>query len=213
MAEEMEGATNVIPMPEGSSIAGFVLVGGRSSRMGRDKALLELAGKPLHLRAADLLKRHVAQVSLIGPRARYSHFGLPVLEDAYADRGPLAALYTGLSNSSCDWNVFLACDLPFIGERLIDMLLKRISTTTAQAVVPKTSTGWQPLCAAYHAGCLPYIERAIERGEWAIVDLLPLIQVEPLTGDSSEDPKTWEQMFYNVNTADDWERAQSLLDP
>jgi molybdopterin-guanine dinucleotide biosynthesis protein A len=70
-------------------IAGFVLAGGRSRRMGRDKALMELHGKSLLNRAAELLQPLVCGVKVIGPASRYARFGWPVLEDQYAAEGPL----------------------------------------------------------------------------------------------------------------------------
>ncbi|MBI3933434.1 MAG: molybdenum cofactor guanylyltransferase [Acidobacteria bacterium] len=188
---------------------GFVLVGGQSRRMGRDKALLEFEGRPMLLRMADLLQPYVGQVTLLGSPARYSGFGLPVLEDQSPGQGPLGALYTGLRNSTCDWNLFFACDLPHLSRRFVEILLKRARETSAQAVVPKAGERWQPLCAAYHRSCLPLMEAVIRRGEnLAVVDLLPLLRVEVLPPEPSVSIRAWEEMFINVNTAGQWEQLQ-----
>src|SRR3990172_4918807 len=85
-----------------NSAAGFVLVGGQSRRMGCDKALLEIEGAPLCLRIASLLQPYVKTVTLLGPPARYSGFGLPVLADQQPGQGPLGALYTALKYSPFD---------------------------------------------------------------------------------------------------------------
>lgn len=199
-------------MPKDSSVTGFVLVGGESRRMGQDKALLELGGRPLFLRAADLLLPHAREVVLLGSPARYSHFGLPVLEDQYPARGPLGGLWTGLKNSSCDWNVFLACDLPFLQEGIVEGLLRRVWITSAQAIIPITGNGWQPLCAAYHRSCLPAMQSAIERDDLAVVGLFPFLRVEALSADPSEDLSAWEGMFRNVNTVEEWEQVQRALE-
>ena len=194
---------------QGIWAAGFVLVGGQSRRMGRDKALLELEGQPMLLRVAELLRPYAEDVTLLGSPARYARFGLPVLEDQYPGLGPLGALCTGLRNSSCDWNLFVACDLPFLSPRIIELLLQRARDTTAQAVVPKVGDRWQPLCAAYHRSCLPSIEVLIQRGEdLAVAGLLASLRVEALTPGPFESLRAWEEMFTNVNTAREWEQAQ-----
>jgi len=206
---------------QGVSAAGFVLVGGRSRRMGRDKALLELEGKPMFLRIAELVQPQVKEFMLLGSAAgsatgsaagsaeRYARFGIPVVEDQYPAMGPLGALCTGLKISSCDWNLFFACDLPHLRRRIVAMLLERARHTSAEAVVPRVRDRWQPLCAAYHRSCLPAMEAAIHRGhDLSIRGLLPLLRVEVLSPDSSDDLRAWEEMFANTNTASEWEKEQ-----
>jgi len=195
--------------PQRIPAAGFVLVGGQSRRMGRDKALLEFEGKPLLSHIAELIAPYVAEVALLGSPARYSGFGLAVLEDEYPGRGPLGALYTGLRNSSRDWNLFFACDLPFLTPGIVQSLLERASGTTAQAIVPKAGEQWQPLCAAYHRSCLVAVEASIQRGEdRSLVRLLAALRVEVLAPEPSENLAEWERIFSNVNTAEQWEQMQ-----
>ena len=190
--------------------AGFVLVGGQSRRMGRDKALLELEGRPLFLRIANLLQPYVKTVTLLGPPARYSSFGFPVLADQQPGQGPLGALYTALKNSSCDWNLFFACDLPLLNRCVIERLLRRVSDTDAQAVVPLAGDRWQPLCAAYHRSCIATAETMIEqRRSLSLAGLLALLRVDILTPEPRESLGEWEDMFLNVNTRDQWEHLRT----
>ncbi len=181
-----------------------MLVGGESRRMGADKALLELRGKPLFLHAVDLLRPRVAEVMLLGPPERYARFSIPVLADRRPDRGPLAALATGLEAAAHDWNLFLACDLPLLEGRFLDFLLERARATDAEAVVPRTADGWQPLCAAYHRRCLPRMQHALETDKRAIVDVLPSLRVEPITEERLAEFGFDPRMFRNINTAEDW---------
>lgn len=198
--------------PQRRRAAGFVLVGGQSCRMGRDKALLDVEGKALFLRVADLLLPYVEEITLLGSVARYAGFGLPVLEDRYPGQGPLGALYTGLRNSSYDWNLFFACDLPFLKCRLVEILLERTSETTAQAIVPKAGGRWQPLCAAYHRSCLSSLEALMKRSEnLSLVGLLSLLRVDVLTPAPRESLRAWEEMFLNVNTPEQWEQVQCAV--
>jgi len=184
--------------------AGFVLAGGNSVRMGEDKALLSLGGKPLVLHAADLLRPHVRQVYLLGSPERYAPFDLPVLEDEFADSGPLAGLCAGLKHSRFEWNVFLACDVPLLTDRFLQELLARAAVTSAQAVIPKTAAGLQPLTAAYHRSCLPIFESAIRRGDLSVRKVLRLLQREIIGPAAGDNPSQWDEMFRNVNHPEDW---------
>jgi molybdopterin-guanine dinucleotide biosynthesis protein A len=196
--------------PRSISVAGFVLVGGHSRRMGRDKALLELDGKPMLLRTAELLQPYAEEVTLLGPAGRYAGFGFPVLPDARPGLGPLGAIYTGLRQSSRDWNLFVACDLPNSTPHIVELLLERASATAAQAIVPFAGNRLQPLCAAYHRSCLPCINAVLERGDnLSLVELLSLLQVEMLTPGPDENSGAWENWFLNVNTRRQWEQRQS----
>src|SRR3990172_12388727 len=156
-------------MADSFPVGGFVLVGGESRRMGRAKALLELDGVPLVLRAAELLRPHVAEVTLLGPPERFAHLGVRMLADRRPGRGPLEALCAALASSPCEWNLFLACDLPFLEGEFLGALVRRALAGRAQAVVPRTSAGWQPLCAAYYQGCVPGVGEALERVSTGIV--------------------------------------------
>lgn len=190
---------------------GFVLVGGKSQRMGQDKALLELQGKPLLLRTVELLRPHVAQVTLLGPAEPYARFGVPVLPDRRPGGGPLAALCTALESSGYEWNVFLACDLPLLEEHFVEFLLERSFQGEAEAVVPETSDGWQPLCAAYRRRCLPPMQQALAEGTAGIVDILGALRVYALRLAELAEYGFSEETFKNVNTREDWEAVQRTV--
>ena len=184
-------------------VGGFVLVGGQSQRMGRDKALLELHDQPLVLQLVDLLRPHVAEVTLLGRPERYAHLGLPVLPDRWPSRGPLTALCTGLESSPYAWNVLLACDLPLLEARFLEFLVRRALTGSADAVVPHTAGGWQPLCAAYHRRCLPPMQQALEDCHAGIVDALKTLDTDRVTSDQLAELGFCEQIFKNMNTPED----------
>lgn len=199
-------------MQKGFPVGGFVLVGGESQRMGKDKALLELQGQPLFLRTVELLRPHVGEVTLLGPPARYARFGLRVLPDRIPERGPLAALCTGLESSSYEWSVFLACDLPFLEGRFLEILLQRALAGNVEAVVPQTADGWQPLCAAYHRRCLPLMQPALEEGGAGIVDVLTALCIDVLGTDALTQFGFSQRIFKNMNTVEDWEEVKHELE-
>ena len=197
-------------MASREDIQGFVLAGGKSSRMGQDKARLKIEGKPLVLRTTELLRPFVRAVTLLGPPARYGDFGLPVVADRWPDQGPLAAVCSGLVHTTAEWNIFLACDLPLLSGRFIQLLVERIRTSQADAVVPRTEAGWQPLCAAYHSRCRPVFVRALEENRRSLNRLFDEIRMETITPDEMTVAGLRSVEFANMNTPEDWARIADL---
>lgn len=192
------------------TINGFVLAGGKSSRMGWDKARMQFAGKPLVLRAAEMLRPFVQEVTLLGPTERYGNLGLPVLADQWPDQGPLAAVCTGLLSSTAEWNIFLACDLPLIESQFIQLLVQRIQAARCDAVAPRTEEGWQPLSAAYHLRCRAAFLRAIQDGQRSLIRLYPELKVEAITCDEMRAAGVSDAALTNVNTPEDYARLAAL---
>src|SRR6185312_14897849 len=140
-----------------SDRAGWILVGGRSSRMGLDKARAESDGRALALRVADKAARVCGVVSLVGNPAAYGDLGLPAIADRVPGEGPLAGIDTVLSASSCDSNLIIACDMPAIDENLLEALL----ASDGDCVLPRhENEKTEPLCAVYRRNCQPVIREA-----------------------------------------------------
>src|SRR5581483_8008704 len=91
---------------------GFVLTGGRSSRMRPDKALLPFAGRPLADHVAAIVFRACGSATLVGSRAKYAHLGWPVIEDAVPGQGPLSGIHSALVHAAGRWSLVLGCDMP-----------------------------------------------------------------------------------------------------
>lgn len=202
-------------MSRNQYVSGFVLAGGRSRRMGCDKAYLKVNGQPLLLQAVNLLKSHVGSATVLGPRGRYESLGVPVLPDRWPGRGPLGALLTGLESSANGWNVFLACDLPLINGKFIELLLRSMLVGGFEAVVPYMTGAWHPLCAAYRRTCAAPMRRALEGGESAIINVLPHLQVNVITSVHLKSAGIEEDVFENINSPEDWQRVlcQTRLHP
>lgn len=192
-------------------INGFVLAGGKSRRMGRDKALMRVGTQPLVLRAAGILEPFVNEVALIAPPGRYKNLGLHVVPDMWPGQGPLAAICTGLLSSSAEWNMFLACDLPLISRHYMQYMVERVRTAHSDAIVPRTQGTWQPLSAAYHARCGTAFLRAIEEGHRSVIGAFDQVRVEIITEDEMVNAGLSEMELINVNTPEDWERVKELL--
>ncbi len=177
---------------------GFVLVGGRSSRMGRDKALLPWRGTSLAQHIAQVVQDAAAAAALIGDPALYGHLGYPVYADDMPGRGPAAGIATALSVSDADWSLIVGCDMPFITAEPLRMLLRKAAATDRKCVVAAGPSGPEPLFAVYHRDCLGPIKKAIAESRLrmrAIVRELPVLLVTGIDPDS----------FANLNTPDDFE--------
>lgn len=187
-------------------INGFVLAGGKSNRMGQDKALMRFGKKPLVLRAAESLGPFVQEIAVLASPGRCRNLGLPVIVDKWPDQGPLAAVCTGLHSSRTEWNIFLACDLPLVSRQFMRFLVERVRATRSDAVVPRAEDGWQPLCAAYHSRCRTVFAQAIEEGRRSIIGLFDEVRVEAITHDEMVSAGLSHEELANANTPEDWER-------
>jgi molybdopterin-guanine dinucleotide biosynthesis protein A len=139
--------------------------------MGEDKALLEVDGRALGIRALGLLKAVCEDCALIGPRERYANLGLGVeiIEDAVEPCGPLGGILTGLRHSKHEYALFLACDLPLMTERFLHYLVGAALAEEPDIVVPVDGSGeYEPLCAVYSRTCVPAIESALAKKQFKV---------------------------------------------
>jgi molybdopterin-guanine dinucleotide biosynthesis protein A len=201
-------------MSDAGSVAGFILAGGESSRMGVDKGLLEIAGEPMIVRAARLVESVVgAPAVVVGTPEKYRSLELRAIVDDWPGCGPLGGIATALRASGAEWNLLVACDLPYLTREWLEFLLQRARDSAEEAVVPMNLTpenkrGAEPLCAVYHKGCELALRRALERGVRKVTDGLAELRVEVI------EPKEWKgfdsdgRLFKNVNAPADYEEAK-----
>jgi len=132
-------------------VSAFVLAGGESSRMGRDKALLVLpTGETLLDRALRLAKTVSDEVKLVAPSSRYSEIvDVPVVEDVYPACGPLAGIHASLSASETELNLVLAVDCPLVTPELLQFLVRVAAATDKLATVPRVAGHLHNVCAVY----------------------------------------------------------------
>ena len=188
--------------------SGYVLAGGRSSRMGTDKAFLEFNGRSLLVRALDLLHRLTTEVHIVGPATKFAVYG-PVVEDIYAGRGPLAGIHAALATSATDLNLMLAVDLPFISEPLLQFVVERARTCDALVTVPQIAGGYQPLCAVYRRDFGRLAQEALESGRNKIDRLFSAANTRVLEEAELRRFAFHVGMFENLNTPEDFRRASA----
>jgi molybdopterin-guanine dinucleotide biosynthesis protein A len=190
-----------------SPITGMILAGGRSIRMGQDKAFIEVDGIPIILRIFAVLDRLFPETIIVANEEEpYGKLGIPVYSDLIPGQGALGGLYTGLVRSTFSYAFCVACDMPFLSQPLIHYLLGKIDQY--DAVVPHTSDGLQPLHAIYSKKCVEPIRHVLELGITKVVDVYPLIRLGIV--DEKEflalDPE--KRSFTNVNTPEDLQMIQ-----
>ncbi|HVW87383.1 MAG TPA: molybdenum cofactor guanylyltransferase [Bryobacteraceae bacterium] len=176
--------------------AGWVLTGGRSSRMGTDKALLEISGRPLALRVADEIAPLCGSVTLVGDPERYAHLGLRVIADAFPGQGPLAGMEAALAAAESDWNLIVACDMPALDTSILEELFR----AAGDCALPRYDDGRvEPLCAVYHRRCHSTVLKALETGVRKVTEALrPLaIRYVPVAGEGP---------FANLNTPEEFRK-------
>ena len=192
-------------------IAGFILAGGESSRMGRDKGLLELVGVLLILRTARLVETVAGPPAVIGNVEAYRSFGLRIIGDDWPGAGPLGGIATALRASDAPWSLVVACDLPYLTRDWLDYLIARALASPADAVLPMNALGAEPLCAIYHKRCEPAIRKALESGTRKVTDGLEEVRIETIA------PAEWKAfdseglLFKNMNSPEDYEEARAKL--
>lgn len=155
-----------------ADVNGYVLAGGKSSRMGTDKALLELAGKPLVLRAVEKLRRVCADISILGNRSELEIYA-PMIRDLHEGCGPLAGIEAALSRSEKLWNLFMAVDMPFVPVGFLESWIKVVLQQESARVSMFCVDGRpQPALCMLHKDVAPYVERAVAQGEFKLLPVL-----------------------------------------
>lgn len=150
-----------------------MLAGGASSRMGTDKALIEVDGQPLVMLAASRIARVCGTVSIVGDPVRHGNFGLTVIPDRIPGAGPLAGIEAALGATKTDWNLVVACDMPALDPEILESLF----AAGADCTLPRYSDGKvEPLCAVYHRRCREGLVKAMEQGIRKVTDALALLE-------------------------------------
>ena len=190
----------------------MILAGGKSIRMGQDKAFIEINGVPIILRVFAVLDRLFRETIIVAnQKETYAELNIPVYSDLVPGQGALGGLYTGLLHSTFPYSFCVACDMPFLDRALIEYLLTRIDQY--DAVVPRTSDGLQPLHAIYSKQCLEPIRHLLDLEKTKIMDFYPLIRLQIVDEKDflTLDPER--KSFTNVNTPDELQMLQKNREP
>lgn len=146
------------------NITAFVLAGGFSRRFGTNKALFPYEGKPLIMYPLDLLSQQTESVHIIAKDTEiYEELGYPVIEDISNQQTPLVGILTGLKHSKTDWNIFAACDMPFLTPEVFDRMRSNVTPLPENdAIVPVADERLQPMVAFYRRRLIASLKAAID---------------------------------------------------
>jgi molybdenum cofactor guanylyltransferase len=190
-----------------ANVTSFILAGGKSTRMGTDKAFVTLAGRTLLARALELGRSVSSDVRIVGDSAKFAAFA-PVVEDIFPGCGPLGGIHAALRSSASEWNVMLAVDVPFASLALLQYLIKRArDSPSALVTVGRNSHGWQPLCGVYRREFSEVAERALRDGQYKIDPLFRDEWTNVIGQEELEEAGFSPRIFWNVNTREDLAEA------
>lgn len=189
-------------------MTGLVLAGGASRRMGRDKALLELDGRPLIAIVVERISKVCDEVLIVsGDVGPYGGFGVPVVKDRFRGVGVLGGLHAGLEAASHELALAVGCDMPFLNP---DLLRAFVNWAEGYDVaLLRRGEHVEPLHAAYRRTCLPAMEEAIRAGKRRIISFFPNVRVRYVTLSEVEAMEPELRSFRNVNTPEEWQKAKT----
>jgi len=185
--------------------SGVILSGGESSRMGVNKAFIEIQGKRIIDSIVKLLSILFPEVIIVtNTPLDYACINARIVTDIFPQKGSLGGIYTGLFYSSHPHSLVVACDMPFLRREVIEYITGKIGSN--DVVIPHLSDGYHPLHAVYSRRCLPFMERLIEKDDLRIVNFFKKVRVKEVSGKdlSRVDPDF--SSFININTPEDVRR-------
>ena len=183
--------------------AGFVLVGGRSSRMGENKARLKIGSRFLVEVVAEQVLRAAGGVTLVGNPETFADLPFACLRDERPGLGPLAGLETLLETQRAEFNLVVGCDMPDLKcDDLARLLMMAEQTKALCTLVRDGLDRRHPLCAVYRTGALPFVKAALDEGHLRLQELVKELKAVELRIDS---------VLHNLNTPEEWAAWKAAL--
>ena len=179
------------------TLTAIILAGGESSRMGQDKGLMLLDGKPMIQHIIEAVESIVDDIIIIAHHNGYESFGYPVYQDLIKNKGPLGGIYTGLHYSSSKKNIVLSCDVPLLTKKLIQLLIKE--SEGFDVTVPINNGEIHPLIAVYSSSCIAVFKKELEKGHLKVKEALEKVNLNVVDTNQVD-----RQIFTNINSKDDF---------
>ncbi len=183
------------------SVSAAIMAGGKSRRMGQDKAWIELDGEPLIRRVANVLAQVADEVIVVANDPKYRSLGLRVVPDRYPDGGALGGIATGVSAATFDRVLVAACDMPFLLAEVWRVLLDH--RYEADVVIPKIGGELETLHALYTRACVAPMERALAAGKMRVISFFDEVRVQPIEERELRVADPTLRSFTNVNTPEE----------
>ncbi|AKX95016.1 putative molybdenum cofactor guanylyltransferase [Moorella thermoacetica] len=181
---------------------GIILAGGKSSRMGTNKALLPVGAKTMIETIISVLRPLFPEIIVVTNEPElYQHLEVRLVKDIIPAKGPLSGIHAGLSVSPYKYNFVVACDMPFIEPKLISYMVEHADGY--DVVVPRAGEYLEPLHAVYSKNCIPFIEDCLKKNVTKIIAFYPEIRLYCLDVEVLRRFGDVTRMFFNLNTPAD----------
>jgi molybdopterin-guanine dinucleotide biosynthesis protein A len=192
------------------AITGVILAGGKSSRMGQNKALMALGGKRLVDRVvAVMCGVFDALLMVTNTPEVYADLGVPMVQDVWPEKGSLGGIYSAIHHVDTPYCLVVACDMPFLQAEMLRYLLTQVSDY--DVVVPDVLGELQTLHAIYSKACLQAIERRLEMNRLRIAGFFPDVRVRTVTASELQPYDPALLAFQNLNTPEEFQAAEQRL--
>ena len=183
----------------------IILAGGKSRRMGLNKAFLKYRDTTFIEHQIKMLRKIFDEIILSANDANtYTSLKLPIVSDIMPEKGPLSGICAGLSRARSSHAFVIACDMPFINEKLILYLKNQINGY--DVVVPQTSRGLEPMHAFYSRNCVQPMLRCLEEGRLRIIDFFSEVKVKIVDEKEFAGLDASLQSLINLNTPDEYKK-------
>ena len=183
-----------------ADISGFILAGGKSSRLGTDKALLMVQDEPLMIRMKKLIDPFCKTVKISGQSADYKFLKVNMIPDLFQGCGPVSGIFSSLKHSPTEWNLLISVDTPFINNELIQFLISEIGEY--DCIIPEHDGGIEPLIGLYNRQILSQLEEIINQGEYKLQRVLAKMNTHYL--DCNFLVQKYPRLFFNINRPEDY---------
>jgi len=177
-------------------LTAIILAGGKSSRMGVDKGLMPFKNKPMVQHVIDAVKPFVDHIIIITNQKEYATFGYPIYKDILKEKGPLAGIYTGLQHSKTTNNIVVSCDVPFINEEILNLLLN--NSLNFDVVIPEKDSKTHQLIGLYKKSCSTIFKNQLDKDELKLKTAIKKLNYHIINADHIN-----AQIFNNINSKDD----------
>jgi molybdopterin-guanine dinucleotide biosynthesis protein A len=181
-------------------ITGIILAGGQSSRMGTDKAMLQINGKALLEKAIEICRPVCHEILISSNNSDHENFGYIIIPDEIKNCGPIGGIFSCLKKSETNWNFVISVDSAFVTEDFVQFLISE--TGVFDAVVPIHENGKEPLVAVYHKSCVPAILEQLKLKDYKMHHLLNVLNTKFTNADSWV--KKYPAIFKNLNRPEDF---------
>jgi molybdopterin-guanine dinucleotide biosynthesis protein A len=187
-----------------------ILAGGRSSRMGADKSLVHLGGKPVIEHVLERVRPLGLPIILItNSPEKYAAYQLPMIADLLPEQGSLGGIYTAIASSGADYALCVACDMPFLNTALLRYQIARCEGW--DVVVPRTKGFPETLHAIYSKACIVPIQNQLSSGQLKVSGFYDQVKTLFLEEDAVREIDPELRSFVNVNTPDELSAAENML--